>query len=121
MARKRVFSGIQPTGDGVHLGNYLGAIKGMLDLQDDYDCIFSVVDYHAITVPYEPQQLQGRIEAVALDYLAAGIDPQRSILMVQSEVQEHVELAWILGCLTTVGKLSHLPTYKDKVRRYGAG
>lgn len=119
MALKRVFSGIQPTGDSVHLGNYLGAMVGMLDLQREHACIFAVVDYHAITVPYEPKQLPQRILNVAMDYLAAGIDPQRSILMVQSDVQEHVELAWILGCLTTVNKLAQLPTYKDKVARHG--
>lgn len=115
----RVFSGIQPTGDSVHLGNYLGAIVGMLDLQRKHDCVFAVVDLHAITLPYDPQALQQRILSVATDYLAAGIDPQRSILMVQSDVHEHVELSWILGCLTTVQKLAQLPTYKDKVARHG--
>ena len=92
---------------------------GMLDLQEKHDCIFSVVDYHAITVPYETKRLPQRVLNVALDHLAAGIDPQRSVLMVQSDVHEHVELSWILGCLITVNKLSHLPTYKDKVARYG--
>ncbi len=79
----RVFSGIQPTGDGVHLGNYLGAIVGMLELQSAHECIFAVVDLHAITVPYDAHALPGHVLSVALDYLAAGIDPQRSILMVQ--------------------------------------
>jgi tryptophanyl-tRNA synthetase len=115
----RVFSGIQPTADSVHLGNYLGAIVGMLDLQREHDCVFAVVDLHAITLPYDPQVLPQRVLSVATDYLAAGIDPQRSILMVQSEVKEHVELSWILGCLTTVQKLAQLPTYKDKVARHG--
>ncbi|MBC7261026.1 MAG: tryptophan--tRNA ligase [Chloroflexi bacterium] len=119
MATRRVFSGIQPTGDSVHLGNYLGAMVGMLDLQREHECIFAVVDYHAITVPYDAEQLPKRILSVAMDYLAAGIDPQRSILMVQSEVPEHVELAWVLGCLTTVNKLAQLPTYKDKVAQHG--
>lgn len=115
----RVFSGIQPTSDCVHLGNYLGAMCGMLELQREHECIFAVVDLHAITVPYEPQRLTQRTLGVALDYLAAGIDPQRSILMVQSDVYEHVELAYLLGCLTTVNKLEQLPTYKDKLARHG--
>lgn len=115
----RVFSGIQPTADSVHLGNYLGAIVGMLDLQREHDCVFAVVDLHAITVPYDPQLLPQRVLSVATDYLAAGIDPQRSILMVQSDVHEHAELSWILGCLTTVQKLAQLPTYKDKLARHG--
>ena len=123
----RVFSGIQPTGDSLHLGNYLGAVVGMVELQKAHECIFSVVDYHAITVPYavrpahdgEAQRLPQRVLSVAMDYLAAGVDPQRSILMVQSEVPQHTELAWILGCMTTVNKLSQLPTYKDKVARHG--
>ncbi len=116
----RVFSGIQPTADSVHLGNYLGAIVGMLDLQREHDCVFAVVDLHAITLPYDPQLLPQRVLSVATDYLAAGIDPRRSMLMVQSAVKEHVELSWILGCLTTVQKLAQLPTYKDKVARHGA-
>ena len=119
MERKRVFSGIQPTGESLHLGNYLGAMVGMLELQDEHDCIFAVVDYHAITVKYDPSQLPDRVLNVAMDYLAAGVDPERSILMVQSDVHEHVELSWILGCLTTVSKLRQLPTYKDKVARHG--
>ena len=119
MERKRVFSGIQPTGDSLHLGNYLGAILGMLELQDKHECIFAVVDYHAITVKYDPSQLQHRVLNVATEYLAAGVDPERSILMVQSDVHEHVELSWILGCLTTVNKLRQLPTYKEKAARYG--
>jgi tryptophanyl-tRNA synthetase len=115
----RVFSGIQPTGDGVHLGNYLGAIVGMLELQQEHECVFAVVDLHATTVPYDPRELPRRVLSVALDYLAAGIDPKRSILMVQSDVREHVELAWILGCLVTVNKLAQLPIYKDKLARHG--
>ncbi len=119
MKKGRVFSGIQPTADSLHLGNYLGAIVGMLDLQQRHECVFAIVDYHAITVPYDAQQLQHRVLSVAMDYLAAGIDPQRSILMVQSDVHEHVELSWILGCLTTVNRLSRIPTYKDKAARQG--
>jgi tryptophanyl-tRNA synthetase len=91
----------------------------MLDLQREHDCVFAVVDLHAITLPYDPQVLPQRVLSVATDYLAAGIDPQRSVLMVQSAVKEHVELCWILGCLTTVQKLAQLPTYKDKLARHG--
>jgi tryptophanyl-tRNA synthetase len=119
MQGKRVFSGIQPSADRLHLGNYLGAVKGMLELQWAHDCIFSVVDYHAITVSYDPSQLKERVLSVATDIMAAGLDPKRSILMVQSDVQQHVELSWLLGCLTTVNRLRHLPTYKDKVARFG--
>lgn len=119
MGGKRVFSGIQPTADSLHLGNYLGAIVGMLELQEEHECVFAVVDYHAITVQYDPSQLPRRVLDVAMDYLAAGVDAERSILMVQSDVHEHVELSWILGCLTTVNKLRQLPTYKDKVARTG--
>lgn len=115
----RVFSGIQPTGDGVHLGNYLGAMVGMLDLQERHECILAVVDLHAMTVPYDPKSLPGRVLAVATDYLAAGIDPERSTLMVQSDVLEHTELCWILSSQTTVQKLAQLPTYKDKLARHG--
>jgi tryptophanyl-tRNA synthetase len=91
----------------------------MLELQSSHDCIFSVVDYHAITVPYDPSQLPERVFNVAMELMAAGVEPERSILMVQSDVQEHVEMCWLLSCLTTVNRLGHLPTYKDKVARGG--
>ena len=119
MPGERAFSGMQPSGDRLHLGNYLGAVKGMLKLQDTKDCIFAIADYHAITVPYDPAQLQERVLTVAAELIAAGVDTRRSILMVQSDVPEHVELSWLLGCLATVNKLRHLPTYKDKVARRG--
>ena len=119
MKKKRVFSGIQPTADSLHLGNYLGAIVGMLELQEEHECIFAIVDFHAITVPYDPAKLPHRVLTVAMDYLAARVDPERSVLMVQSDVQEHVELSWILGCLTTVNRLSRVPTYKDKMAQHG--
>ncbi len=119
MGRKRVFSGIQPTADSLHLGNYLGAMVGMLELQGQHDCIYAVVDYHAITVKYDPKRLPHRVLNVALDYLAAGVNPQHSILMVQSDVHQHVELSWLLGSLATVNRLAQLPTYKDKAARLG--
>jgi len=114
--RKHFFSGIQPSGR-LHIGNYLGAIKQWIGLQDQYAPIFGIVDYHAITVPYEPSQMPMRVLDAAAAYLAAGVDPEKSILMVQSHVPEHTELAWILNCLTPMGRLSRIPTFKDKVRQ----
>jgi len=118
MSRERVFSGIQPTGI-LHLGNYLGAIKGMVELVDRYECIYGIVDYHAITVPYDPQAMPANKLNVAIGYLAAGLDPQKATLMVQSEVPEHTELAWLFGCITSVNKLEDLPTLKDKLSQTG--
>ena len=119
MKNSRAFSGIQPTADSLHLGNCLGAIVGMLELQEEHECIFSIVDFHAITVPYDPVKLPHRVLSVGIDYLAAGVDPERSVLMVQSDVQAHVEMCWILGCLTTVNRLARIPTYKDKMAQHG--
>lgn len=118
--RNRVFSGIQPTGDSIHLGNYHGAVRGMLALQETHECIYAVVDYHAITVPYDPAHMPRRVLNIAADYLAAGLDPARAILMVQSDVPEHVELAWLLGAQMPVPKFEQLPTYKDKKAHYGS-
>lgn len=115
----RVFSGVQPTADSIHLGNYLGAVQGMLALQDEHDCVFAVVDYHAITMPYDPARMPGRVLSVAAEYLAAGLDPGRAALIVQSDVPEHVELAWLLGVGLPVAKLEQLPNYKDKKARTG--
>lgn len=112
--KERVFSGVQPTAAGLHLGNYLGAIKGMLSLQETYEGIYAVVDYHAITVPYDPQRLSQDALEIAMDYLAAGLDPERSTFVVQSWAPEHTELAWALGCITPLSKLEQLPTYKSK-------
>ncbi|USN53519.1 MAG: tryptophan--tRNA ligase [Candidatus Nomurabacteria bacterium] len=109
----RVFSGIQPSGT-LHLGNYLGALKQWVPLQETHDCIFSIVDLHAITVPYEPKDLQQRILDVALDYLAAGLDPKKATLFVQSHVPEHAELAWSLNTITPLGELERMTQYKEK-------
>ncbi len=114
--RKHFFSGIQPSGR-LHIGNYLGAIKQWISLQDDYEPIFGIVDYHAMTVRYEPSQMRTRILDAAASYLAAGLDPARSILIVQSDVPQHTELAWILNCVTPMGRLSRVPTFKEKVRQ----
>ncbi|MFA5927217.1 MAG: tryptophan--tRNA ligase [Patescibacteria group bacterium] len=113
---KRIFSGIQPSGV-LHLGNYLGAIKQWVELQDEVDeAIFCVVDLHAITVPQEPLELKKNILGVAAIYLAAGIDPNKSSIFVQSTRPEHTELAWILNCHTRIGELSRMTQFKDKSR-----
>lgn len=112
--KSRVFSGIRATGN-LHLGNYLGAVKGMLALQDKYDCIFSVVDLHAITTPYDPKTLQTAIRDVVLDYLGAGLDTKKCHLVVQSDLRaEHLELAYYFGTIYPVARLEDLPTYKEK-------
>ncbi|MFH1810964.1 MAG: tryptophan--tRNA ligase [Pseudomonadota bacterium] len=113
--RPRVFSGMQPTG-GLHIGNYLGALKSWVALQDDHDCIYCVVDYHAITIDYEVQQLRQRVERVVRGYLAAGVDPERSVILVQSAVPEHTELAWVFNTVTPMGLLGRMTQFKDKSR-----
>lgn len=113
MNRRRVYSGIRATGR-LHLGNYLGAVKGMLELQEKYDCIFSVVDLHAITTPYDPKTLKQSVREVILDYLGAGLDPNKCLLEIQSRVPEHTELAYYLSTIYPVARLEDLPTYKDK-------
>ncbi len=111
--KKRLFSGIQPSGD-VHIGNYLGAIKNWVKLLDDYDCIFSIVDYHAVTIEYDPGQIQKRIINAAAVNMGAGLDPDRCIIFVQSHVPEHTELTWILNTLTPMGHLERMTQFKDK-------
>ncbi len=115
MAKKRVFSGIQPSGD-LHIGNYLGAILTWVREQDEKEDIFCIVDEHAITVPQDPKILKKRIIDVAKAYLAAGIDPAKSSIFVQSSRPEHAELAWILNCNTYFGELSRMTQFKDKSR-----
>lgn len=122
-SRPRTLSGIQPTG-GIHLGNYLGAVRNWVDQQDIYDNVFSIVDLHAMTMPYDAANLRTRSLELASVLLASGIDPERSILFVQSDVREHAELGWILGTLATFGELSRMTQFKDKSRgseRIGAG
>jgi len=115
--KKKVYSGIRATGR-LHLGNYMGAVKGMLELQDKYDCIFSVVDLHAITTPYDPKTLKQSVRDVIVDYLAAGLDPEKCLLEIQSKVPEHMELAYLISTLYSVSRLEDLPTYKDKKLQY---
>jgi len=120
----RVFSGIQPTG-AIHIGNYLGAIKQFLALQEKAECVFSIVDLHAITIPYQPKELQKNILDAAVCYLAAGVNPEKSILFIQSSVKEHTELAWLLGTLCPIGDLLRMTQYKEKSKEFketaGAG
>lgn len=111
----RVFSGVQPTGN-IHIGNYLGALKQFVDLQDDNDCVYCIVDLHAITVPKDPKELRENILDVAALYLAVGIDPKKSTVFVQSDVPGHSELAWVLMCNAYTGELSRMTQFKDKSR-----
>ncbi len=115
--KTRVYAGIRATGR-LHLGNYFGAVKGMLTLQDTYDCVFSVVDLHAITTPYDPKTLKQNVRDVVLDYLAAGLDPKKCSLEIQSTIPQHTELAYLLSTIYPVSRLEDLPTYKDKKVQY---
>lgn len=113
----RIFSGIRPTGD-LHIGNYLGAIKQWIALQDGNECVFCIVDLHAITTPYDPKQLQKNILDTAAVYLAAGINPEKSVVFAQSYVKEHAELAWLLGTITPMGELSRMTQFKEKSKQH---
>jgi len=113
MNKPRVFSGVQPSGN-LHLGNYLGAISQWVEMQEKYNCIFCVVDYHAITVKQDPEILKKKIIEVAKIYLAFGIDPKKSIIFQQSNISAHTELGWILNCLTRISDLNKMTQFKDK-------
>lgn len=117
--RPRILSGMQPTSDSLHLGNYLGALVNWVALQDDYDALYTVVDLHALTVAPDPAQLRDRTRRTAAQYLAAGVDPQRSALFVQSHVPEHTQLAWVLSCHTAFGEAARMTQFKDKTARKG--
>ncbi|PFG19059.1 tryptophan--tRNA ligase [Serinibacter salmoneus] len=119
-SQPRVFSAMQPTADSLHLGNYLGALRQWVALQEDYDAIYAVVDLHALTVAPDPEALRRRSRITAAQYLAAGVDPERSMLFLQSHVPEHAELAWVLGCLTGFGEASRMTQFKDKSAKQGA-
>jgi tryptophanyl-tRNA synthetase len=109
----RIFSGVQPTGN-LHLGNYLGAIRNWVALQKDYDCIFCIVDLHALTLPQDPAQLKAQTREVTAAYIASGIDPERCIIFNQSMISGHAELAWLLSCLTPLGWLNRMTQFKEK-------
>ncbi|MEG1944980.1 MAG: tryptophan--tRNA ligase [Oscillospiraceae bacterium] len=117
VSRPRVFSGIQPTG-GFTLGNYLGAVRNWGALQDDYDCIYCVVDLHSLTIRREPAELRRQIKEAAAMLIACGVDPKRSILYIQGDVHEHAELSWILSCYTQFGELSRMTQFKDKSEKH---
>ncbi|AGB19073.1 tryptophan--tRNA ligase [Thermoanaerobacterium thermosaccharolyticum] len=110
---QRVFSGVQPTGD-IHIGNYLGAMRQFVKLQNDYSCLFCIVDLHALTVPQDPETLRKKSIELAGLYLAIGLDPKKVIIFVQSHVPEHPELAWLLQCMTYFGELARMTQFKDK-------
>lgn len=109
----QVFSGIRPSGR-LHLGNYLGAIKSWLALQNKYRCIYAVVDLHGITTPFNPKEISKNTWDLLIDYLSCGLNPKKSLLIIQSFIPEHLELAWILGTITPCSWLKHIPTYKEK-------
>jgi tryptophanyl-tRNA synthetase len=117
--RPRVLSGIQPTADSFHLGNYLGAVRQWVSLQDDHDAFYCVVDLHAITAEWDARLLRQRTRIAAAQLLAAGLDPDRCTLFVQSHVPEHAQLAWVLICLTGFGEASRMTQFKDRTERYG--
>ncbi len=120
MSRPRVFSGIQPTADSFHLGNYLGALRQWVTLQETHDAVYCVVDLHAITLPQKPADLRRRTRVAAAQLFAMGIDPDASIVFVQSQIPEHAELAWVLSCITGFGEASRMTQFKDKSLKTGA-
>ncbi|GGK67361.1 tryptophan--tRNA ligase 2 [Streptomyces flaveus] len=120
LRRPRVLSGIQPTAGSFHLGNYLGAVRQWVALQETHDAFYMVVDLHAITLPQDPAELRSNTRLAAAQLLAAGLDPERCTLFVQSHVPEHAQLAWIMNCLTGFGEASRMTQFKDKSARQGA-
>ena len=116
--KKIIFSGIQPSGS-LTLGNYIGAIKNWVKLQDQYECLYCVVDLHAITVKQEPKELRQRTLEVLAIYIASGLEPEKNTLFIQSHVPTHSEGAWLLNCFTYMGELSRMTQFKDKSQRYG--
>lgn len=110
---KRVLSGVQPTGD-IHIGNYVGAMMHFVELQQDHECYFCIVDLHALTVPQDPEELRNKTYELAGIYLAIGLDPEKSTIFVQSQVSAHAELAWLLSCMAYFGELSRMTQFKDK-------
>lgn len=116
--KKRIFSGAQPTGE-LHIGNYLGALKNWVALQDDYDALYCIVNMHAITLPQDPAKLRQKTLNLARIYLAAGVDPSRSTVFIQSDAPEHSELTWVLSCVARMGELERMTQFKDKSQKGG--
>jgi len=115
----KILSGIQPTGS-IHIGNYLGAIKQWIELQEKEDCIFFIADLHSLTIPFQPKDLQENILETAISYLALGIDPQKSIFFVQSKIKEHSELCWLLNTICPLGELERMTQFKEKSKQFSA-
>lgn len=113
MTKKRVLSCIQPTGE-IHLGNYFGAVKNWVNIQEKYECVYGVVDLHAMTMPYDPKELKNNTLQMVIELIACGIDPEKSIVFIQSMVPQHTELTWIFNCVTSYGELSRMTQFKDK-------
>jgi tryptophanyl-tRNA synthetase len=113
--KKRIFSGAQPTGQ-LHIGNYLGALKNWVALQDEYEAFYCIVNLHAITLPQDPKTLRQKTLDLARIYLAAGVDPERSTIFIQSDVPEHAELTWVLSCISRMGELERMTQFKDKAK-----
>jgi tryptophanyl-tRNA synthetase len=119
MSKGRIFSGMQPSGK-FHLGNYLGALENWVNLQDEYECFFSIVDWHALTSSFEDtSKLPEHIHNMALDWLSAGLDPDKNVIFIQSDVKEHAELHLLLSMMTPLSWLERVPTYKDKIQQLG--
>ncbi len=118
--RQRILSGAKPTADSLHLGNYIGAVRQWVEMQAEYDAVFFIPDLHATTVDFDPAELAKRTRTVAAQYIAAGIDPEKSIFFVQSHVPEHAQLAWALNCITGFGEASRMTQFKDKTQRSGS-
>lgn len=119
MVKKRVLSGIRATGR-LHLGNYFGMVKGMLELQEssEFEPLYMVADLHAMTTPFKPEELRKSTREVVLDYLSAGLDPSKASVFIQSQITEHIELSYLFSTVVSIARLSHLPTYKEKVKQY---
>jgi tryptophanyl-tRNA synthetase len=115
--KKRIFSGMQPSGEA-HLGNYLGALRRWVEMQEEHDCIFCIVDDHAITAGTDPKEMPQNVFDLAVSFLAVGLDPEKSLMFVQSDVHEHTELAWLLNAVTPVGELERMTQYKDKAQQF---
>ncbi|MFI5205398.1 MAG: tryptophan--tRNA ligase, partial [Candidatus Paceibacterales bacterium] len=113
----RIVSGIQPT-NLLHIGNYLGAIQQWIPLQAKNECVFFIADLHALTTPYDPQKLRDSITQTVIAYVAAGINPEKSIIFVQSQIKEHTELCWLLNTLCPIGELQRMTQYKDKSEKF---
>lgn len=118
--KPRVVSGVQPSADSLHLGNYVGALRNWVDMQDENDCVFFVADLHSITTGQDPATMSERTRVTAAQYIAAGIDPERSVLLIQSQVPEHAQLAWALNCITGYGEAARMTQFKDKSQKQGA-